>query len=213
MGKGVAVRGPLGRHMRAQRCEGAYGGLTALWRVGQGRECGKARRERCPSQRLLRGRRVMRERVPTDKPRPGKRHVKITHVARDIRLRGLRPGEHLCIGAVTPFRGQRARHVHHGMRVGLKGRESQGPIPWGLGERTERSGQGVECLVQVCAGDYLRTSIIGVRTCRGTHEKHGVRNPGEHLRAKQWTVEDVLAGLSERDQVTGEVATVDRGHV
>ena len=44
-------------------------------------------------------------------------------------------------------------------------------------------------------------------------EENGVRNPGEHLRAKQWAVDDVLARLSERDEVTGEVSTVDRGYV
>ena len=151
--------------------------------------------------------------VPTDQPGPGKRHVKVTRVTRDARLHGLRPGEHLCIGVITPFRSQRARDVYHGMRMGLKCCKAQGPTPWRLGDRTECSGQGVECLVQVCTGDDVRTPVVSDRMCRGTDKEHSIRNPREHLRAKQWTVEDVLARLSECNEVTGEVATVNRGHV
>ena len=99
------------------------------------------------------------------------------------------------------------------MRVGLKFSEAQGPIPWSHRDWTERRGQRVECLIQVFTGDRLRAPVVSDRTCRGADEKHGVRNPGEHLRAKQWAVDDVLARLSERDEVTGEVAAIDRGHV
>src|SRR5207342_3413111 len=44
-------------------------------------------------------------------------------------------------------------------------------------------------------------------------EEDGVGNPGEGVRTEQRAVDDVLARLSERDQMTGEVSTVDRGYV
>jgi len=45
---------------------------------------------------------------------PGKYHVEIARVTRDACVQGLRPGEQLCVGAVTPFRGQCARNVCQG---------------------------------------------------------------------------------------------------
>src|SRR5712691_6267977 len=99
------------------------------------------------------------------------------------------------------------------MSAGLEFREAQDPITWRYGDRTEGNGQDIECLVQVFAGDRLRASVVDDRACRGADEEDGVRNPGEHLRAKQRAVDDVLARLSERDEVTGEVSTIDRGHV
>ena len=62
-------------------------------------------------------------------------------------------------------------------------------------------------------GDRLRAPVVNDRTCRCTEEEDGIGNPGEHLRAKQRAVDDVLARLSERDEMTGEVSTVDRGYV
>ena len=126
--KGVAAGGTLGRQARAERRECAYGGLTALRRVGQSRECGKARRDRRPRQPCSGGG-VIGECVPTDKPGPGKRQVKVARVTRDARLHGLRPGEHLCIGTVIPLRSQRARDVHHGMRVGSRVPSGARPNP------------------------------------------------------------------------------------
>ena len=40
----------------------------------------------------------MSDDIPKDKPRPGKRRVKIARVTLDVRAHGLHPGEHLCIG-------------------------------------------------------------------------------------------------------------------
>ena len=126
---------------------------------------------------------------------------------------GLRPGEQLCIGAVTSFRSQRARNVHQGMSLGLKFSEAQDPITWSYRDRTEGRGQSVERFIQVFPSDRLRAPVVNDRACRCAEEEDGVRNPGEHLRAKQRAVDDVLARLSERDEMTGEVSTVDRGYV
>ena len=62
-------------------------------------------------------------------------------------------------------------------------------------------------------GDCLRAPVVDDRACRCAEEENGIGNPGEHLRAKQRAVDDVLARLSERDEVTGEVSTVDRGYI
>ena len=131
----------------------------------------------------------------------------------DARPHGLRPGEQLCIGAVTPFRSQRARNVHQGMSAGLEFSEAHDPITWvtgtGLSAAVRASSASSRCLwVTVCV---RRSSTIARADC--TDEEDGVRNPGEHMRAKQWAVDDVLARLSERDEMTGEVSTIDRGHV
>ena len=90
-------------------------------------------------------------------------------------------------------------------------RTTQSPGVTGTGLRV--SGQSVECFIQVFPGDRLRAPVVDDRACRCAEEEDGVRNPGEHLRAKQRAVDDVLARLSERDEMTGEVSTVDRGYV
>src|SRR4029453_2875896 len=87
------------------------------------------------------------------------------------------------------------------------------PITWSYRGRTEGRCQSVECFIQVFPRDRLRASVVADGACRFTEEENGVRNPGEHLRAKQRAVDDVLARLSERDEMTGEVSTVDRGYV
>ena len=58
-------------------------------------------------------------------------------MTRDGRAYGLRPGEHLCIGAVTSFRSQRVRNVRHGMSAGLQFSEAHDPITWGYRDRAE----------------------------------------------------------------------------
>ena len=62
----------------------------------------------------------MSDGIPKDKPRPGKCYVKIAPVTGDSRVQGLRPGEQLCIGAVTTFCVQRARNVRHVMSTRLE---------------------------------------------------------------------------------------------
>ena len=62
--------------------------------------------------------------------------------------------------------------------------------------------------VTVCV---RRSSMNARADC--AEEEDVVRNPGEHLRAKQRAIDDVLARLSERDEMPGEVPAVDRGHV
>src|SRR3972149_4302356 len=155
----------------------------------------------------------MSDDTPKDKPRPGKDHVEIARVARDARVHGLRPGEQLRIGVVTPFRGQRARDVRHVMRAGLEFSKTRDPITWSYSDRAESPRQSVECFIQVLAGDRLRAPVVNDRARRGAEEQDGIGNPGEHLRAKQRAVDDVLARLSERDEMTGEVSTIDGGYV
>ena len=99
------------------------------------------------------------------------------------------------------------------MSAGLEFSEAQDPITWSHRDRTEGGGQSVECFIQVFPGDRLRAPVVNDRACRFTDEKDGIGNPGEYLRAKQRAVDDVLARLSERDEVTGEVSTIDRGYV
>ena len=82
----------------------------------------------------------MSDSIPKEEPRPGKYHVEVARVTRDARVQGLRPGEQLCIGAVTPFRGQCARNVCQGMSAGLEFSEARDPITWSYGGRTEGSG-------------------------------------------------------------------------
>ena len=151
--------------------------------------------------------------IPKDKPRPGKHHVEITRVTLDARVQGLRPDEQLCIGAVAPFRGQRARNIGHVMSTGLEFSETRDPIAWSNGAPTDGHGQSIECFIQVFPSDRLRAPVVNDRACRRAQEENGVGNPGERLRIKQRAVDDVLARLCERDEMTGEVSTVDRGYV
>src|SRR4029453_8019096 len=211
--KGIALCGGICCQARAESGEFMYGVITAVRRVGQGRKREKRTRDCRPTQRVLRGRRAVRERLPKDKPRPWKCCVKIADVTLYAGAPGPRPGEHLCVGIVTPFRSQRARNVRHGMSPGLEFSEAQHPITWSYRGRTEGRGQRVECFIQVFPRDRLRASVVADGACRFTEEENGVRNPGEHLRTKQRAVDDVLARLSERDEMTGEVSTVDRGYV
>ena len=76
------------------------------------------------------------------------------------RVHSLRPGEQLCIGAVAPFRGQRARNVRHRMSAGLELSKARDPIPWSHGDRTESGGQGVECFIQLFPGDRLGAPVV-----------------------------------------------------
>ena len=99
------------------------------------------------------------------------------------------------------------------MSLGLKFSEAQDPITWSYRDRTEGRGQSVERFIQVFPSDRLRAPVVNDRTCRRAEEENGIRNPGEHLRAKQRAIDDVLARLSEREEMTGEVAAVDRGYV
>ncbi|HLA14822.1 MAG TPA: hypothetical protein VJZ25_07345, partial [Gemmatimonadaceae bacterium] len=59
----------------------------------------------------------------------------------------------------------------------------------------------------------MRAPVVDDGACRCAEEEDGIPNPGDYLRPKQRAVDDVLARLSERDEVTGEVSTVDRGYV
>ena len=102
VGQGIAACGALGRQARAERRELAYGGLTVLRRIGQGRERAKQDASAVQPDACSGGSAPYERVVPTDQPRPGKRHVKIARVTLDTRLHGLRPGKHLCIGAVHP---------------------------------------------------------------------------------------------------------------
>src|SRR5713101_4269376 len=113
----------------------------------------------------------MRDSIPKDEPRPGKYHVEIVRVTLDARVQGLRPGEQLCIGAVTPFRGQRARNVRHVMSTSLEFSETQDPITWSYRDRAEGRSQSVECFIQVFPSDRLRASVVGERVCRLADEK------------------------------------------
>jgi hypothetical protein len=63
------------------------------------------------------------------------------------------------------------------------------------------------------AANDLRAPVVGHPTCRFTDEEHAIINPGEYVRAKQGAVDDVLACLSECDEVIGEVATIDGRHI
>ena len=99
------------------------------------------------------------------------------------------------------------------MSAGLEFSEARDPITRSYRDRTEGGGQSVERFIQVFPGDRLRAPVVDDRACRCAEEENGIGNPGEHLRAKQWAVDDVLARLSERDEMTGEVSTVDRGYV
>jgi hypothetical protein len=99
------------------------------------------------------------------------------------------------------------------MSPGLEFSETQDPITRSYRDRSEGCGQSVECFIQVFPGDRLRAPVVGDRACRCAEEEDGIRNPGEHLRAKQRAVDYFSARLSERDEVTGEVSTVDRGNV
>ena len=131
----------------------------------------------------------------------------------DGRSHSLRPGEQLPIGAVTSFRGQRARNVRHCMSAGLEFSKAHDPITWSHRDRTERGGQGIECFIQVFPGDRLGAPVVNDRACRLAEEQDGIGDPGERMRAKQRAVDDLLARLSERDEVAGEVSTIDRGYV
>src|SRR5215471_3140091 len=62
-------------------------------------------------------------------------------------------------------------------------------------------------------GDRLRASIVNERACRCAEEEDRIRNPRKRLWTKHWAVDDILARLSERDEMTGEISTVDRGYV
>ena len=99
------------------------------------------------------------------------------------------------------------------MSTRLEFSEARDPIARGYRGRTEGVGKGVECFIQVSPGDRLRASIVNQRACRCAEEQDRVRNPGERLWAKHWALDDVLASLAERDEMTGEVSTVHRGYV
>ena len=80
----------------------------------------------------------------------------------DGRSHSLRPGDQLPLGAVTSFRGQRARDVRHVMSAGLEFSEARDPITWSHRSRSEGGGQGIECFIQVFPGDRLdRLSVRG----------------------------------------------------
>ena len=99
------------------------------------------------------------------------------------------------------------------MGTGLEFSQARDPITWSYRDRTEGGGQSVERFIQVFPGDRLRAPVVNDRACRCAEEEDGIGNPREHLRAKQRAVDNVLARLSERDEMTGEVSTVDRGYV
>ena len=148
-----------------------------------------------------------------DKPRPGNCRVEIARVTLDGRAHSLGPSEQLHIGAVTPFRRQRARNVRHRLSAGLEFSKAHEPIIWSHRDRTESGGQSIDCFIQVFPGDCLGAPVVGDRACRLTEQQNGIGNPGERLRAEQRAVDDLLARLSERDEVAGEVSTIDRGYV
>ena len=99
------------------------------------------------------------------------------------------------------------------MSAGLEFSKAHDPITWSHRDRTESGGQSVERFIQVFPGDRLGAPVVNDRACRLAEEQDGIGNPRERMRAEQRAVDDLLARLSERDEVTGEVSTVDRGYV
>ena len=131
------------------------------------------------------------------------------------RAHGLGPGDQLCIGAVAPFRSQRARNVRHGLSAGLELSQARDPIRWSDGRPDlERRGQSASSASSSCfrVTVWVRRSSVIARASV-TEKQDGVGDSREHLRAEQRAVDDLLARLSERDEVTGEVSTIDRGYV
>src|SRR5688572_2758201 len=131
----------------------------------------------------------------------------------DRRAHSLRPGEQLHIRTVTPLRGQRARNVHHRTSAGAEFSKAHDPITGSDRIRTEGGGQSIECFIQVFPGDRLGAPAVDDRVPRLAEEEQGIGDSRERMRIKQRAVDDLSAGLSERDKVTGEVSTIDRGYV
>jgi hypothetical protein len=65
----------------------------------------------------------------------------------------------------------------------------------------------------VFPGDRLGAPAVNDRARRLAQDEQGIGDPRERLRAKQRAVADLLAGLSQCDEVAGEVSTIDRGYV
>ena len=61
--------------------------------------------------------------------------------------------------------------------------------------------------------DCSRTSIVNDRTSRFADQKDSIRNSRKYVRAKHWAVDDFLARLSERKQMTSEITAIDSGHI
>ena len=206
--------GAVGSQARAERREFAYG----VFRSGRACRPGSGPREKnAPSSSDTKScsgfvARLMRS-LAKDKPRPGNRRVEIACMTLNGRAHSLRPGDQLPIGAVTSFRGQRARNVRHRMSAGVEFSQAQDPITWSHRDRTESGGQGVECFIQVFPSDRLGAPVVNDRACRLAEEQDGVGDPRERMRAEQRAVDDLLARLSERDEMAGEVSTIDRGYV
>ena len=152
-------------------------------------------RDRRPTRRLFWGRGAMGEHPDR---RAGPREAPGQNRVRDSRcpLHSLRPGEHLCSRRRHPVPQSACGPMSTTVCAWASSAGRRRPQSSGsFGDRTECSGQDVECLVQVCTGDYLRAPVIGDRVCSCADEEHGIRNPGEYLRTEQWSVEDFLARL------------------
>ena len=91
--------------------------------------------------------------------------------------------------------------------------ESREPLVRSARNRSEGGVQSIDGFIQVFPGNRLSTPVVGDLADRLTEQKNRIGNSGERLRPKQRTSENLMAGLAERDEVAGEVATVDRGYV
>ena len=146
--------------------------------------------------------------------RPGQERLEIALMAGDGGACRLGPDLHVGVDGIPPLGGQCPRHVHEGVRVESQVTDPAGPFRR-IGRRlVEGRGQGRAGLGEMAAGDGLGAPVVGQHARGLLDEEHRVpearqtgRDRAEGRRSRRG------AGVAEGQQVRGEAATVDGGHV
>ena len=201
---GAGADAGAGHRAPPQGRDFAHRGLAPVGVFGQGRD---APREGLQGSRSNGGPRAL---LREEQPCPGHHRVEVARVTGDGRAERLRPDHHVGRRPGPPVAIQGAGLRPHRAGESIERAQPLHPLDRGRRRRVQRRHDRVERRLETLPGRGVAAPVDRPRPDRFPHEVDRVGDPGERGAAGYRLLHHLPTGMGEGDEVTGEVAAVDR---